>query len=105
MAEFRRAIAINPDNAEAHFNLAMLLGPRNQLDEAIGHLTRVLAISPRSADAHRNLAIAYSLQGKLADAIAHDRAALRLQPDSPATRQHLESLLQAAGNQGGVGPR
>jgi tetratricopeptide (TPR) repeat protein len=75
------------------------------LDEAIGHLTRVLAISPRSADAHRNLAIAYSLQGKLADAIAHDRAALRLQPDSPATRQHLESLLQAAGNQGGVGPR
>jgi Flp pilus assembly protein TadD len=96
MAEFRRAIAINPDNAEAHFNLAMLLGPRNQLDEAIRHLTRVLAISPRSPDAHRNLAIAYSLQGKLTEAIEHDRAALRLQPDSPATRQHLESLLQAA---------
>jgi Flp pilus assembly protein TadD len=96
MAEFRRAVAINPDNAEAHFNLAMLLGPRNRVDEAIEHLTRVLAISPRSPDAHRNLAIAYSLQGKLTEAIAHDRAALRLQPDSPTTRQHLESLLQAA---------
>ena len=98
MTEFRRAIAINPDNAEAHFNLAMLLGPRNELDEAIAHLTRVLAISPRSSDAHRNLAIAYGLQGKFEEAITHDRAALRLQPDSPAARQHLESLLRAAGS-------
>jgi tetratricopeptide (TPR) repeat protein len=75
----------------------MLLGPRNQLAEAVQHLTRVIDINPRSADAYRNLAIALSLQGRLDEAIAHDRAALRLQPDSTATRQHLQALLDAVG--------
>jgi hypothetical protein len=57
----------------------------------------VIDINPRHADAHRNLAVGLGLQGKLEDAIRHDRASLRLQPDSPATRDHLNALLKAAG--------
>jgi Flp pilus assembly protein TadD len=97
IGELRRAVRLNPDNADAHFNLAMLLGPRNQLDEAVRHLTRVIEINPRNADAHRNLAVALGLQGKIEEAIRHDRASLRIQPDFPAARQHLDSLLNAAG--------
>ena len=83
--------------ADAHFNLAVLLGPRNQLDEAIAHLRRVIEISPRHADAHRNLAVGLGLQGKLDEAIRHDRTSLRLQPRSAVTRDHLNALLKAAG--------
>jgi superkiller protein 3 len=89
-----------PENAEAHFNLAMMLGPRNQLDEAVAHLRRVIDINPRSPDAHRNLAIALALQGKLEEAIGHDRAALRLQPGSTAAQQHLDALLKATTGRG-----
>jgi len=38
-------VQLNPDNADAHFNLAVLLGPRNQLDEAIADLRRVIEIN------------------------------------------------------------
>ena len=73
------------------------LGPRNQIEEAIGHLRRVIEINPQNADAHRNLAVGLGLQGKLEEAIRHDRTSLRLEPGSAATRDHLNALLSAAG--------
>ena len=85
----------NGENADAHFNLAMLLGPQNRLDEAIAHLRRVVELSPRNSEAHRNLSVAYGLQGKLDQAIAEVREALRVQPDSAAARQQLDRLLAA----------
>jgi tetratricopeptide (TPR) repeat protein len=80
MREFRTAIALNPENADAHLNLALILGPRRQLDEAIAHLRRVVEIDPRNAAAFQNLAVAYALQGKV-DQAATARAQLqRLRP-------------------------
>jgi tetratricopeptide (TPR) repeat protein len=93
--EFRRAIALNPENVDARFNLAMLLGPENRIDEAIAQLERVIAINPRHGDAHRNLAVAFGLQGRLDEAIAHARTALRIQPGSAVIRDHLERLHAA----------
>jgi len=95
MSEYGRAIALNPDNGDAHFNLAMLLGPQNRIDEAIAHLQRAIAINPQHGEAHRNLAVAYGLQGRLDDAIAHARTALRIQPESALVREHLDRLLEA----------
>ena len=49
-------IAIDPEDADAHYNLAVVLGSQDRIDEAIVHLERVLEIDPRRADAHHNLA-------------------------------------------------
>lgn len=47
----------------------VLLGPRNQIDEAMcSHLRRVIEINPRNADVHRNLAVGLGLQGKIDEA-------------------------------------
>ena len=64
-ASSETAIALNPENADAHFNLAVILGPRNQLDDAIAHLRRVVEINPLNADAYHNLAVAYGLQRRI----------------------------------------
>jgi hypothetical protein len=53
---------IGGETADAHFNLAMILGPAGQIDRAIAHLERVVAIDPQRADAHRNLAMARGLR-------------------------------------------
>ena len=95
MREFQAAIALNPENANAHFNLAVMLGPRNQLDEAIAHLRRVVEINPLHADAYHNLSVAYGLQRRLDDAIAAAQAAVRLKPDSAVAQQQLQQLLAA----------
>jgi tetratricopeptide (TPR) repeat protein len=76
-------VQLNPDNADAHFYLAVLLGPRNQLDEAIAHLRRVIEINPRNADTNRNLAVGLGLQGKLQEAIRHDQTASAFSPTRP----------------------
>ena len=73
----------------------MILGPRNQLGEAVAHLRRVLEINPRNADAHQNLAVAYELQGHVDAAIQEAQEAVRLKPDSIAARNQLQRLLTA----------
>jgi tetratricopeptide (TPR) repeat protein len=73
----------------------MLLGPRNRIDEAIGHLVKALEINPRNADAHRNLSVALGFKGRIGEAIAEARQALKLQPDSAAAQQQLDLLLKA----------
>ena len=94
-ASSERRSRLNPESADAHFNLALILGPRRQLDEAIAHLRRVVEIDPRNGDAYRNLALAYTLQGKIDQAIPEAQAAVRLQPQSAAARDQLQRLLAA----------
>jgi tetratricopeptide (TPR) repeat protein len=74
-----------------------MLGPRNQLDEAIAHLQKVVEINPRNGDAYHNLSVAYGLQRRLDPAIAAAQEAVRLKPDFAPARVQLRQLLAARG--------
>ena len=81
MAEYRKALQIKPDNAEAHNNLGNALYDKGQLDEAITEYRKALQIKPDYAEAHNNLGNALSEKGQLDEAMTEYRKALQIQPD------------------------
>jgi tetratricopeptide (TPR) repeat protein len=51
----RRAIDINPQNAEAHRNLSVALGLQGRVDEATRAARAAVRIQPESAEARKQL--------------------------------------------------
>ena len=91
MAEFRRAVEIDPKSAEAYNNIGRILASKGQLDEAIPYFQNAVAIDPDLAEAHQFLGAAlYYARGRVADALAQWREALRVRPD------YLLALNEAA---------
>ncbi|HMB94854.1 MAG TPA: tetratricopeptide repeat protein, partial [Tepidisphaeraceae bacterium] len=79
----RKAIALKPDYAEAHQNLAILLEQRGKLDEAIEHMKQALEIEQSRPPAIRaNVAL-------WLDQISRDIEEIKKASTQPATRDSL----------------
>jgi Flp pilus assembly protein TadD len=61
---FRKAIAINPQSAEAFNNLGIALASQGQLPEAVAQFQQALAIRPGFESAQRNLSLALASERK-----------------------------------------
>ncbi|MCC7276148.1 MAG: tetratricopeptide repeat protein [Alphaproteobacteria bacterium] len=81
MAAERRAIVLDPQHAQAHYNLACDLQEENRLVEAIDHYRRAVAAAPRHVDARNNLAQALVAAGAVEEAVAAFDAAVKAAPD------------------------
>ncbi|MGB7000531.1 MAG: tetratricopeptide repeat protein [Halobacteriota archaeon] len=91
--EYREAIRINPDYANAHNNLAILLNEMGRKEDAEAECREALRINPDYANAHNNLAILLNEMGRKEDAEAEYRDALRINPDSAVAHYNLGVLL------------
>ena len=54
---YSRAIAIDPEEGDAHNNLGVLLENKEDYDGAEQHFRRAIAIDPEEGDAHYNLGV------------------------------------------------
>jgi tetratricopeptide (TPR) repeat protein len=81
MTQYRKALAVDPECAEAHGRLGVLLGKIRRHAEAESALQAAVRLRPRSAPLRNNLGYEYMLQERWADAEAELRNAIRLQPD------------------------
>jgi tetratricopeptide (TPR) repeat protein len=70
IAEYRAAIRLKPDYAEAHNNLGNALAGKGQLDEAIAEFREALRLKPDYPEAHCNLGHALRQQGRFEEALA-----------------------------------
>ena len=94
----KRAIAIEPRNANYHTTLGNGLNTRGHRDEAILEYRRALALAPDHADAHNNLGIVLTLQGKFDDAVAAFREAIRISPHAAQVHWNLGNTLRDKGS-------
>ena len=64
IADFTKAIEINPHDAEAYYNRGIANQVKGDRDLAIADYTRALEIKPRHARAHYNRAAVYQANGE-----------------------------------------
>ena len=99
MAEFKRALDINPNFAAAHGHLGNALACDGQADAAIPHLEQALRMSPHDPQnifVYTALAVAYYLNGNYSEAISFGHKAVQQRPGfTGAHRIYIASLAQA----------
>ncbi len=94
---WRHALAVTQDSSSAHYNLALVLDKRGELEEAIEHYRRALQINPADAYAHNNLGNALASGGELEEAIEHYRRALQVNPADAYAHNNLGNVLATQG--------
>jgi predicted TPR repeat methyltransferase len=78
---YERALAIDPDNAEAHFRLGLAWRDQHRFDAAVACYRRAIELQPRYIEAHNNLGSVLQMQGQTGEALACYRRAVELKPD------------------------
>lgn len=95
--QYRRALAINPDLAQAHSGLGLALAQESRIPEAIVHLREDVRLSPGSSRARKNLAAILVRQGQAAEAIEQLRRAVQLSPTDAVAHNDLGNALAFQG--------
>jgi tetratricopeptide (TPR) repeat protein len=80
-ASFEAALALDPEQAEARYNLARILHELGEVELAASELRRVVQTAPDFADAHYNLATALENLGSQRQAVEHLRRYMALAAD------------------------
>jgi tetratricopeptide (TPR) repeat protein len=89
-AEFRKVLALNPDNASALNYLGYMLADRNtRLDEAVGFISKALEKEPNNGAYLDSLGWALYRQNKLTEAEEKLRQALESMSRDPTVHDHL----------------
>lgn len=94
---YRRAVALEPDFADAHCNLGTLFYNRGDRDRARRHYEDALAAHAGHLEAHFNLANLLEEEGRREAALRHYKATLATDPLFPDAHLNLALLYEKLG--------
>ena len=97
IAEFRKAVELDPKYTAAHLHLGYAYDRKGQVDEAIAQYRRVIELEPGSVIAHTNLGVLYDRKGLYDEAIGEFEHALRIDPANATARTNLENAKRSKG--------
>ena len=97
IAEYREAVRLKPDAAEAHNSLGAVLYNVGEAEAAIQEYRRALRLNPDLAEAHNNLGVALLSTGHFAAAVGEYRQAVELKPEFTEARYNLCLGLELLG--------
>jgi len=89
----RHNVEKNPDDFEAHYNLAAMLLARGVQAEAVEQFAQAVRLRPQDATANNALGASLLAAGRFADAIPYLSAALQAQPDNFDAQYNLANAL------------
>ena len=93
-AAYRRVLGLDPNYAEAHYNLGNALKDLGRLEDAVASYQKALAIQPDFAEAHSNLGIALQDLGRLEEAVASYHKARDINPSFAKIHNNLGNALK-----------
>jgi len=93
VAEFRRAVEIEPSSFRAHANLAAALAQQHRFGEAMDEFQRALEIDEGNVPAHLGVAHLLRQAGKIEQARREFQRAVEIDPGSFAARHDLALTL------------
>ena len=94
---FQKAADLMPNEADAHYNLGVVLKSLGRLDNAAVSYRRAVELKPDYVEAHSNLGNVLKDLGQLDNAIKSYRIALNLNPDSSDAHYNLGNALKDLG--------
>ena len=89
----RHNVEKNPNDFEAHYNLAAMLQVKGHLDDAVREYKTVLRIHPDDAVVNNAMASALLALGRAEQAVVYLRAALKIRPDYFDAHYNLGNLM------------
>ena len=95
--EWRRALELDPNSANAHAYYAHYLANLGRIDEALSHSRRALELDPFNALYHGMYSTVLMYQRRHEEALAEARTAVAMQPDNPPAVTALARSLFATG--------
>lgn len=95
------ALAVAPDDAQAHANLGLAMNGLDRPEEAVGHLQESLRLAPSNFRAYNNLGAVYIGMHRTSEAIACYKKALAIQPTNAEVKHNLDAARRALREQPG----
>ena len=96
-AIYRRMLARDPNDADAHNNLGAVLKGLGRIDEAIASYRRAIQFKPDRAEGHYNLGNALRFKNQLDEAVDFYQRAIRLKGDYAEAYNNLGLVLAEQG--------
>ena len=93
----QKAVKLNPDDHESHYNLGNTLNDLDMLEDAEASYRKAILLKPDYAEAHSSLGIALKSLGRLEEAEEIYKKAIILNPDFPNLYYDLGITLKALG--------
>ena len=87
--EYKKLIALNPQDEEAHFSLGFTYARLNRTEEAIHHYEECLKLVPGYAEAHNNLGNLLVAKKDFDAGLAHFKKALESQPENSGAQNNI----------------
>lgn len=90
IAEFQKAIRLDPKYAPARANIAYAYDRQERMEEAVTEYQKAAELEPKNPIVHNNLGVLYSKQGLYEEAISAFETALRFDSNNSSTLKNLD---------------
>ena len=91
---FQTCAQLQPDSAEAQYNLGIALKSAGQFENAVASYRQAVELNPVYAEAYSNLGNTLKDLGQLSEAVASYRHAIKIKPDLFDTHNNLGTALK-----------